>query len=380
MGTDAPACSKFLTIKVINVARMRIAHVSPVIHPVPPSTYGGTERVIADLAGAQVDDGHEVTLFGPADCTLEGVRQVGEYRSLAWHEEQAGGAPPGLPAVLEAQLLRDLLAQGGDHDVIHLHGSAHASAVAEMFGIPAFRTIHWRADEADHAEHFRAFPQERIIAISHAQSKAVPEGSLAGIVHHGMPADRYSEGDGSGAYLAFLGRMTDQKRPDRAIELARATGRDLQLAGPIDPGNPGYFDEIVRPALDPSIRHVGSVDDAGKQGLLGNAAALVFPIDWPEPFGLVMIEAMACGSPVIAWRRGSVPEVIEDGVSGIVVDSVTEAVQRMDEVFRLDRSAIRRQFEERFSAVRMARETLALYREACSSRSSNESRASSPSP
>ena len=380
MGTDAPACSKFLTFKVINVARMRIAHVAPVIHPVPPSTYGGTERVIADLAGAQVDDGHEVTLFGPADCTLEGVRQVGEYRSLAWHEKQAGGAPPGLPAVLEAQLLRDLLAQGGDHDVIHLHGSAHASAVAEMFGIPAFRTIHWRADEADHAEHFRAFPQERIIAISHAQSKAVPEGSLAGIVHHGMPADRYSEGDGSGAYLAFLGRMTDQKRPDRAIELARATGRDLQLAGPIDPGNPGYFDEIVRPALDATIRHVGSVDDAGKQGLLGNAAALVFPIDWPEPFGLVMIEAMACGTPVIAWRRGSVPEVIEDGVTGIVVDSVTEAVQRMDEVLRLDRSAIRRQFEERFSAVRMARETLALYREACSSRSSNESRASSPSP
>ncbi|WJY17815.1 glycosyltransferase family 4 protein [Alteriqipengyuania flavescens] len=359
---------------------MRIAHVAPVIHPVPPATYGGTERVVADLASAQVDASHEVTLFGPADCSLPRVRQVGDFLSLSWHEKQGGPVPPGLPAVLEAQLLGDLLAHGGGHDVIHLHGSAHASAVAQKLGAPAFRTIHWRADEPDHLEHFRAFPQERIIAISHAQAGAVPATNLAGIVHHGMPADRYRQGDGSGGYLAFLGRMTDQKRPDRAIELARATGRHLQLAGPVDPGNPAYFDEVVRPALDDRIRHIGSVDDTGKQDLLGNAAALVFPIDWPEPFGLVMIEAMACGTPVIAWRRGSVPEVVEDGVTGIVVDSVTEAVHRMDEVVQLDRSAIRRQFEERFSAGRMASETLALYREACLSRSSNESSARSPSP
>ncbi|MGB3167103.1 MAG: glycosyltransferase family 4 protein [Alteraurantiacibacter sp.] len=359
---------------------MRIAHVAPVIHPVPPDTYGGTERVIADLASAQVSEGHEVTLFGPTDCSLDGVRQVGEYHSLSWHEQQGGSAPPGLPAVLEAQLLRDLLTHGSEHDVIHLHGSAHASAIAENLCIPTFRTIHWRADEPDHAEHFRAFSQERIIAISQAQAGAVPSASLAGIVHHGIPADRYRAGDGSGGYLAFLGRMTDQKRPDRAIELARAIGQDLQLAGPVDPGNPGYFNEVVRPALDARIRHVGSIDDARKQVLLGEAAALVFPIDWPEPFGLVMIEAMACGTPVIAWRRGSVPEVVQDGETGIVVDSVAEAIDRMDEVCNLDRRAIRRQFEQRFSAERMARETLALYREASSSRSSNDSRASAPSP
>lgn len=359
---------------------MRIAHVAPVIHPVPPVTYGGTERVIADLAAAQVEDGHEVTLFGPADCTLPDVRHVGDYRSLSWHEQQGGSAPPGLPAVLEAQSLRDVLTHGGAHDVVHLHGSAHASAAVHALGIPAFRTIHWRADEPDHLEHFRAFPQERIIAISNAQAKSVPADSLAGVVHHGIPADLYQPGDGSGGYLAFLGRMTDQKRPDRAIELARATGRDLRLAGPVDPGNPGYFDEVVLLALDNRIRHVGSVDDAQKQGFLGKAAALVFPIDWPEPFGLVMIEAMACGTPVIAWRQGSVPEVIEDGVTGIVVDSVAEAIGRIDEVLQLDRSTIRRRFEERFSAQRMARETLALYREACSSRSSKESSASTPSP
>ncbi|WP_239807276.1 glycosyltransferase family 4 protein [Croceicoccus hydrothermalis] len=359
---------------------MRIAHVAPVIHPVPPVTYGGTERVIADIAAAQVEDGHEVTLFGPADCTLPDVWHVGDYHSLSWHEQQGGSAPPGLPAVLEAQLLRDVLTHGGGHDVVHLHGSAHASAAASALGIPALRTIHWRADEPDHVEHFRAFPHERIIAISNAQAGAVPAGNLAGVVHHGMPTERYRAGDGSGGYLAFLGRMTDQKRPDRAIDLARATGRDLRLAGPVDPGNPGYFDEVVLPALDNRIRHVGSVDDAQKQGFLGKAAALVFPIDWPEPFGLVMIEAMACGTPVIAWRQGSVPEVIEDGVTGIVVDSVAEAIDRMDEVLQLDRSAIRRRFEERFSAQRMARETLALYREACSSRSSKESSASIPSP
>ncbi|MBO9510760.1 glycosyltransferase family 4 protein [Erythrobacter sp. A6_0] len=359
---------------------MRIAHVAPVIHPVPPSTYGGTERVIADLATAQTRDGHDVTLFGPADSTLPDVRQIGHYRSLAWHERQAGDAPPGLPAVLEAQLLHDLLAFGGEHDVIHLHGSAHASGVAKTLGIPVFRTIHWRADEADHTEHFRAFLRERIIAISQSQAGAVPAANLAGVVHHGMPADRYSPDRGGGGYLAFLGRMTDQKRPDRAIELARATGRMLKLAGPIDPGNPGYFDSIVRPALDGRVKFIGSIDDTGKQDLLGNAAALVFPIDWPEPFGLVMIEAMACGTPVIAWRRGSVAEVVEDGITGIIVDSMGEAVERMDEVFKLDRTAIRRNFERRFSAERMSRQTLAIYRKACSSLSSKESSASAPSP
>ena len=359
---------------------MRIAHVAPVIHPVPPSTYGGTERVIADLATAQAKDGHDVTLFGPTDSTLLQVRQVGNYRSLAWHERHAGDAPPGLPAVLEAQLLRDLLASGGEHDVVHLHGSAPASGVAKTLGVPVFRTIHWRADEADHTEHFQAFPQERIIAISQSQAAAVPAANLAGVVHHGMPADRYSADDGAGGYLAFLGRMTDQKRPDRAIELARATGRKLKLAGPIDPGNPGYFDLIVKPALDERIRYLGSIDDMGKQDLLGNAAALVFPIDWPEPFGLVMIEAMACGTPVIAWRRGSVAEVVEDGITGIIVDSMGEAVERMDEVLKLDRTAIRRNFERRFSDERMSRETLALYSKVCSSRSSKESSARAPSP
>ena len=363
----------FRQIRVINVGPMRIAHVAPVIHPVPPATYGGTERVIADLAAAQVALRHAVTLFGPADSALDGVRRIGTHRSLTWHEARERSVPPGLPAVLEARLLVDLLRHAGEHDVIHLHGSAHASAVAAHLGLPAFRTIHWRADELDHEEHFRAFPQERIIAISASQARAVPPGSLAGVVHHGMPPGRYRPGEGQGGYLAFLGRMTDQKRPDRAIELARTAGRELRLAGPVDPGNPDYFDQVVRPALGGGIRHVGTLGDVEKQALLGEAAALVFPIDWPEPFGLVMIEAMACGTPVIAWRNGSVPEVVEDGVTGIVVDSVEEAADRLEEALRLDRAAIRHRFEQRFSSERMARDTLELYRVASSSRSSKES-------
>ncbi|WP_318656074.1 glycosyltransferase family 4 protein [Qipengyuania atrilutea] len=359
---------------------MRIAHIAPVIHPVPPATYGGTERVIADLATEQVAAGHEVAVFAPADSMLAGVKQIGTYHSLTWHKARHDDVPPGVPAELEACQLRDVLTRGSEFDVLHLHGSAHASAAAEQLGIPAFRTIHWRADELDHREHFRAFPGERVIAISESQARSVPAGSLAGVVHHGIPADRYRQGSGSGSYLAFLGRMTDQKRPDRAIELARLAGRDLQLAGPVDPGNPDYFDRVVAPSLGERIRHVGSIDDQGKQAFLGEAAALVFPIDWPEPFGLVMIEAMACGTPVIGWRQGSVTEVVDEGVTGIVVDSVEEAAARVGEVITLNRSTIRARFEERFSAGRMAEQTLALYREACSSRSSRLSSARSPSP
>ncbi|RPF71029.1 glycosyltransferase family 4 protein [Aurantiacibacter spongiae] len=344
---------------------MHIGHVAPVIYPVPPRHYGGTERVIADLAREQVAAGHEVTLFAAADSSLDQVHRVGDYHSIAWHRRQAeGDLPPGLPAELEAQQLRDLLKRAGSCDVLHVHGSAHASAVAASLGLPAFRTIHWRADEADHREHFAGFPQERVIAISNAQASDVPPSSLAGVVHHGIPVDRLSFGSGSGGYLAFLGRMTDQKRPDRAISLAQATGLDLKLAGPVDPGNPGYFARVVEPELDHSITHIGLVDERGKQTLLGGALALVFPIDWPEPFGLVMIEAMACGTPVIAWRRGSAAEIVDNGLTGFVVDSMAEALERMNDIRLLDRKAIRATFERRFGADRMARETLALYRRA----------------
>lgn len=342
--------------------RLRIAHVAPVIYPVPPVHYGGTERVIADLVEQQRHD-HNVFIIGPNDSQVpDNVELIGNYASVFARQPDVSVAPPGLPSELEARQLEDLIRHARDFDIVHLHGSAHASAVCAALGVKAVRTIHWRADEPDHIEHFDAFPGEKVIAISADQATSVPAGRLAGVVHHGMPVERYKPGTGEGGYLAFLGRMTDQKRPDRAIELAKRTQRKLQLAGPVDPGNPTYFEEKVRPFLDDDIRHIGSVDDAAKQHFLGDAAALVFPIDWPEPFGLVMIEAMACGTPVIAWRKGSTAEIVEHGVSGFLVDSMDEAEEAVRRISEIDRAEVRSRFEERFSSERMARETTAIYR------------------
>ena len=354
--------AKFLKSRMMIVSSMRIAHVAPIIYPVPPETYGGTERVVADLARAQIGAGDTVAVFGPADGALNGVEFIGDYRSVSWHAAKAGqDMPPGFPAELEALQLRDLLREADRFDVLHLHGSAHASGVAAMFGKPVFRTVHWRADEADHALHFETFPEERVIAISQRQARDVPAGSLAGVVHHGIPLDRYKLQDTPREYLAFIGRMTDQKRPDRAIELGMHIGLPVKLAGPVDPGNPAYFERTVAPLLGPGAVHVGGIDDARKQDFLSSARALVFPIDWPEPFGLVMIEAMACGTPVIAWDRGSVPEIVEDGVTGLVVSSLEEAATRFASAMALDPKDIRRRFEERFSSARMAREIRGLY-------------------
>ena len=342
---------------------MRIAHVAPVIYPVPPKTYGGTERVVADLATAQAKAGHEVTVFAPCDSRLTDVEIVGSYRSASASSDTYGKLTPGFPAELEAEQLADLVTRAAQFDVVHLHGSAHASGACSALGVPTFRTVHWRADEPDHVRHFKSFPKERVIAISRRQALDVPRANLAGVVHHGIPLDRYAFGGSRTEYLAFLGRMTDQKRPDRAIALARQSGLTLKLAGPVDPGNPTYFDDVVKPHLDAAIQHVGNVTDDQKQGFLSNALALMFPIDWPEPFGLVMIEAMACGTPVIGWDEGSVREIVDDGVTGIIVNSVEEALDRLPEVRDLDPAIIRKTFEQRFSADRMAREITDLYRQ-----------------
>lgn len=342
---------------------MRIAHVAPVIYPVPPETYGGTERVVADLASAQSRLGHDVTVFGPADSRLPGVRMLGEYSSLTAIAAEQGEMPPGFPAELEAEQLGDLVRLARDFDVVHLHGSAHASGVCAGLGVPTFRTIHWRADEPDHIRHFERFPNERVIAISQRQARDVPKANLAGTVHHGIPVDRYRLTNASRDRLVFIGRMTDQKRPDRAIKLAQKAGLPLELAGPVDAGNPDYFRKVVEPYLDSDIRYVGSLTDSEKQAFFEKAVALVFPIDWPEPFGLVMIEAMACGVPVIAWDQGSAGEVVSDGTTGIVVNSMGEAVARLPEVRELSPSTVRRVFEEKYSVERMASEVTNLYQE-----------------
>ena len=345
-----------------NEGHLRIAYLAPVLLPVPPQNAGGTERIISDLIRGVIKQGHSATLFGPTDSTVEcPVR--GRYPSLTRLRERHARVPGSTPGVLEAALLDEMRGAADEFDIIHCHTEfAHAAVLAEHRP-RTLTTVHWRCDELERQLFFEAFPDLPVAAISHDQARAVPASNLVGVVHHGFEADRYVPGGGSANRLAFLGRMTDQKRPERAIELARRTGCELVLAGNVDGGNPGHFTEHVEPHLSDRIVHVGEVDDAGKQRLLGNAAALVFPVDWPEPFGLVMIEAMACGTPVIGWRNGAVAEVIEDGVNGFVVDDMDGAVKAVERLPTIDRAQVRRVFEERFSADRMVRDYLAIYRD-----------------
>lgn len=257
--------------------------------------------------------------------------------------------------------MEELRSRLSEYDVVHCHGEFFHAALLGERRRHSLTTIHWRVDELDRELFFGAFPDLPVAAISKAQEDALPLSNRAGVVHHGIDADRYAMGEGRGEHLAFIGRMTDQKRPDVAIRVAKAAGRAIRLAGTVDVGNPTYFDRQVRPHLSESAVYVGPLGDTAKGELLRDAAALLFPIDWPEPFGLVMIEAMACGTPVIAWARGSVPEIVEDGVTGFVVETEEEAVAAIAKLPSLDRRIVRQRFEARFTAERMARDYIALY-------------------
>jgi glycosyltransferase involved in cell wall biosynthesis len=340
--------------------RLRIAQVAPVIFPVPPRGSGGTERIVHDLTEALVAQGHDVTLFAPSDSRTSATL-VSAGPSLAALESARGKVAPGVPAALEAMQLDLLQARLDQFDIVHCHGEFAHAAVLGSVRTRSITTVHWRLDECDRELFFRHFDDLPVAAISASQASALPPVNLAGIVHHGIAADRYAPGDGTGGYLAFIGRMTDQKRPDRAIAIAAGAGMPLRLAGAVDVGNPTYFATHVAPALGRDVVHVGELDDAAKQDFLGKAGALLFPIDWPEPFGLVMIEAMACGTPVIAWDQGSVREIVEPGVTGFIVSSEEEAIAAVPKALALDRAEIRRQFERRFTADRMARDYVGLY-------------------
>ena len=328
---------------------MRIAQVAPLWFPVPPHDHGGTERVVHDLTEALVARGHDVTLFA-----AEGSLTRATLRPQGPAVSTIPGAPPGMPNAAECVMLDRVAAEADRFDVIHCHTELYHAAVLRGARERLCMTIHWRADEADRRAYFSHFDDLAVVAISKSQEAALPPGNRAGVVHHGIPADRLRVAPRAEGRLAFIGRMTDQKRPDRAIEIAERAGLPLDLAGTVDVGNPTYFAERVEPRLGGRIRYVGPVDEAGKQALLGGADALLFPIDWPEPFGLVMIEAMACGTPVIAWRKGSAPEVVEEGVTGFLVESVEEAAAAVPRARALDRRHVRARFEARFTASVMA--------------------------
>lgn len=336
---------------------MKIAQVTPLYEAVPPRLYGGTERVVAHLTDALVELGHEVTLFASADA-------VTKAKLVPVRDQAIRLDPAPLKSDLAAHmsLLSEVRLRAADFDVIHFHTDMIHFPFFDRQASRTVTTLHGRLDLKDLAAVYRRWPQFPLVSISDAQRKPLPFANWSATVQHGMAAGIYDFSPKSEGYLAFLGRISPEKRPDRAIALAKATGRRLKMAAKVDAADRTYFEDKIAPLLDhPLIEFVGEIGDAEKSAFLGGADALLFPIDWPEPFGLVMIEAMACGTPVIAYACGSVPEVIEDGLTGYIVTDDAEAVAAIHRVGRLDRRAIRRRFEERFSATAMANRYLKLY-------------------
>jgi glycosyltransferase involved in cell wall biosynthesis len=340
---------------------MRIAQVTPLYEAVPPRLYGGTERVVAHLTDALVMLGHDVTLFASAEART--LAKLAPVRDQAIRLD-----PAPLKSDLAAHLhqLAEVRRRASEFDVIHFHTDmVHFPMFEDMAG-RTLTTLHGRLDLKDLPPVYNRWSQFPLISISDSQRAPLPGANWAATVHHGMNADLYRFTPQSQGYLAFLGRISPEKRPDRAIDIAAATGRRLRIAAKVDHADQSYFEDEIEPLLeDPLVEFVGEIGDAEKSAFLGGAEALLFPIDWPEPFGLVMIEAMACGTPVIAWNCGSVPEVVEDGVTGFIVSSNAEAAAAVARLPTLDRGTIRARFEERFSAFAMARRYLEIYERLC---------------
>jgi glycosyltransferase involved in cell wall biosynthesis len=334
---------------------LRIAHIAPLAEAIPPKLYGGTERVIWWLTEELVALGHDVTLFASGDsltsaklipCCPTGLRLAGINDHLA--------------SLLS--MLDRVLRVAGDFDVLHFHLDFVHFPMFRHLSAKCLTTLHGRQDLPDFWPAYETFPEMKLVSVSDNQRLPIADANFIGTVHHGMPSSLIPPGSGKGDYLAFVGRISPEKRPDRAIEIARRAGLKLRIAAKIDRVDEDYFNTHIRGLIaDPLIEFVGEIGDADKPAFIGDARALLFPVDWPEPFGLVMIEAMAAGTPVIAWPNGSVPEVVEHGRSGFLVESIDQAVAAVEAAAALPRAEIRAAFEQRFTADRMARDYLRLY-------------------
>ncbi len=337
---------------------MRIAVVSPLIESVPPTHYGGTERVVSYLTEELVALGHEVTLFASGDSRTRARLVPCCERALRLDPRVSDYTPH------HVLLVQQVFERAEEFDILHFHIDYLHYPLFSRRPWKTVTTLHGRQDLWDPQPLYRRFPQMPLVSISDAQREPLRGLPLcwAGTVHHGLPLDLYRPSADHRGYALFLGRIAPEKRPDRAIRIARRAGVPLKIAAKVDRADRRYFEDAIAPMLTaPEVEFLGEVDDRGKQELLAGAVALLFPIDWPEPFGLVMIEAMACGTPVIAWRCGSVPEIVEPGVTGWIVSSEQEAVRALEAADILDRRRVRTGFERRFSARRMAREYLAIY-------------------
>jgi glycosyltransferase involved in cell wall biosynthesis len=334
---------------------MKIAQVAPLYESVPPKLYGGTERVVSYLTEELVEMGHEVTLFASGDS------------------ETAAQLIPACPRSLRLDkgcidqlahhyvMLEDVMERTDEFDVIHFHVDYLHFPLTRVAGFPHVTTLHGRLDLPDLVPLYRKFREMPVVSISQSQRKPLCWVNWVGNVYHGVP-DFLSLGDGSGKYLAFLGRICPEKRVDRAIQIALEAGMPLKIAAKVDRVDREYYECKIKPLLaSPNVEYIGEITEDQKADFLGNAYAHLFPIDWPEPFGLAMIEAMACGTPTIAFNCGSVPEVITHGVSGLIVDNMREAVDAVAETSTLSRAACRHEFETRFTASRMAQDYVKLY-------------------
>jgi glycosyltransferase involved in cell wall biosynthesis len=332
---------------------VRIAQVAPLFESVPPRRYGGTERVVSYLTEELVRQGHRVTLFATADSETSAELVPIVERPLR-------GDPLWMfQAVVQVE---KVFRRAGDFDVLHFHTDGLHYPLIRKATTPVVTTLHGRQDLPGLARFYRVFSHVPVVSISDAQRAPLPHARWVGTVHHGLPPTLYRPGSGRGGYLAFLGRISPEKRVDRAVEIARRAGVQLLIAAKVDPVDRTYFEREIEPLLHaPGVEYLGEIGDEEKVDFLGDALAVIFPIDWPEPFGLVMIEAMACGTPVLAFHGGSVEEIIRPGVTGAVVGSVDEAVEALPSVATLDRVACRQEFERRFSAARMAQGYVRVY-------------------
>jgi glycosyltransferase involved in cell wall biosynthesis len=336
---------------------MRIAQIAPLIESVPPRLYGGTERIVSYLTEELVGQGHEVTLFASGDSLTTAELVPCSERALRLEPTVRDPLP------YYMVMLDRVRRRAQEFDVLHFHIDYLHFPLFREIAARTLTTQHGRLDLPDLPVAYRAFREFPLVSISDDQRGPCPDWNWLRTVYHGLPRDLYPFSPRpQGGYLAFLGRICPEKRPDQAIEIARRTGLPLKIAAKVDRVDQAYFDAVIRPLLrDPLIEFVGEIGEQDKAAFLGGALALLFPIDWPEPFGLVMIEAMACGTPVIAYRRGSVAEVIEDGWTGFMVDDVAGAVAAVAELERLDRGTIRARFERRFTAQRMATDYVLAY-------------------
>jgi glycosyltransferase involved in cell wall biosynthesis len=336
---------------------MKIAQIAPLMESVPPRLYGGTERIVSFLTDELVRLGHDVTLFASGDSITAADLIPCVPRALRLNESVIDPIP-------YYMLMLDRVRQrADDFDILHFHIDQFHFPLFRPFACRTVTTLHGRQDLPDLVPLYVGFDDMPLVSISNYQRRPVSKANFVATVYHGLPVDLHRPSAKSGDYVAFLGRMSPEKGPDRAIKIARAFGITLKIAAKVDRVDEAYFRAKIAPLLDgPGVEFIGEINEHQKSKFLGESRALLFPVDWPEPFGLSMIEAMACGTPVLAFRCGSVPEIVDENVTGCVVDAIEEAIAALPRVMALDRNSVRQRFERRFSATRMAKDYVAVYR------------------